>query len=182
MEEGNLGIEDTWFKGKVYSRRSKKTPIIDLEKGKAVLGETSLEDSDIDDCQRVDDQQLHLCQSSEDSSSANFESDNEAILSIGPNMEEEQKQQEENGFEGFRCLMESQMGDENISKRTEIVDTKQILIRGQQTEILEDFDQELQGINSIEEGPQIKVGKMRITSSQINEAAGALALKVIKRN
>ena len=113
--EGNMRAGNTWFEGKVYSRRSIKTPIIDLEKGKEVLGDTSLEGTDIGDCQGVEDHQLDFCQSSEDSSSDIFETDNEALLCTEADTEGEREKAEKKGLEGFRCLMESKMGVDNIS-------------------------------------------------------------------
>ena len=109
MEDGDLGVENTWFKGKVYSRRSKKTQIIDIVKGKEVMGEITLEDTDIAECLGDEDHRLESCQFTEDSSSANSESDNEALLCKEANSEEDREKSEENGFEGFRCLMESQL-------------------------------------------------------------------------
>ena len=63
MEEGDPGVENTWFKGKVYSRRSKKTQIIDIVKGKEVMGEITLEDTDIGECLEDEDHWLECCQS-----------------------------------------------------------------------------------------------------------------------
>ena len=74
-----------------------------------MLGETTLEDTNIGDCLGVEDHQLDFCQSTEDLSSANYESDNEAMLCTGVDIEEEREKAEEKGLEGLRCLMESQM-------------------------------------------------------------------------
>ena len=173
--EGNLGAGNIWFKGRVYSRRSKKIPVIDIEKGKEVLGETTLEDKDIGDCQGVEDHQLDFCQSTEDLSSNNFESDNEALLCTEADTEGEWEKAEEKGFEGFRCLMESKMEDDNIS-----VGNKRLSIGDPLDQRGEGSDPDLQGIILENAGAQIRVGKMSISSSQIKEVAGALTLKVIQ--
>ena len=45
----------------------------------------------------------------------------------------------------------------------------------------EDSDQEPQGSILVDEGAQIKVGKMSISSRQIKEVVGALTLKVMQK-
>ena len=106
-EEGDPGVGNKMFKGRVYSRRSKKTKIIDIELGKAVMGETTIEGTDLGDCQGLEDHQFDFCESTDDSSSANFESDKEALLCIEADTKDERENVEEEGFEGIRYLMES---------------------------------------------------------------------------
>ena len=72
------------------------------------MGETALEDTNMKECLGVEDHRLECCQSTEDSSSANYESDNEALLCIGPDTEEDREKAADKGLEGFRCLMDTQ--------------------------------------------------------------------------
>ena len=57
---------------------------------------------------------------------------------------------------------------------------EQISIGDPRKERVEGSDQELQGITLEDEGAQIIVGKMSISSRQIKEAARALTLKLIQ--
>ena len=92
-----------------------------------------------------------------------------------------------NGFEGFRCLMESQLEEWkghslHVSQTADknSVGNEQSLLRNQPIERLEGSDQESLDTTSKEKETHIKVGKMSILSSQIREAARALTLQVVQ--
>ena len=82
-----------------------------MELDKVVMGETTLVGTNLGECQGLEDLQLQLCQSTADSSSDDFESDKEAMICIESDSEVEWEKAEEKGFEGIRCLMESQLGE-----------------------------------------------------------------------
>ena len=134
-----------------------------------------------------------MCESTDDSSSANFKSDKEAFEIIKVNTENDKEEAEEVGFEGICCLMGSQgrelevqliddaekadklgeLGEPvetNVKWDTELlgeqisVDNDQILIEGQRTGRVEVLQQEVQGFISEEGRPQFKVGKMGLSS------------------
>ena len=95
--------------------------------------------------------------------------------------EEDREKSEENGFEGFRYLMESQLEEwigqsSHVSKTgdKDNVGNEQILFRSPPIERPEGSDQVPLNTTSKEKETQFKVGKMSISSSQIREAARAL--------
>ena len=100
--------------------------------------------------------------------------------------EHEQEKAEEVGFEGLRCLMESQPGEfvghlyDTMKENRIRVGIEQNSTDGQQIERLVVSDQELQVFDVDEASPQIKVGKVSISSIQIKEAATALNLEVLE--
>ena len=110
-KKGTTVLEIRWLKERFTQDEAKIIiTIIDIELGKAGMGETTLEGTDLEDCQGLEYHQLDFCQSTDDSSSANFELDKDALLSIEVNKEDEREKAEEEGFEGIRYLMESQVG------------------------------------------------------------------------
>ena len=158
-----------------------------MELDKVVMGETTLVGTNLGECQGLEDLQLQLCQSTADSSSDDFESDKEAMICIESDSEVEWEKAEEKGFEGIRCLMESQLGEveEHSLNVQEGVDKirggpEQILVEGQWTGRAEVSDGVMRGISSEEDRPQIKVGKMSLSLRQIKEATRSLDLPVLQ--
>ena len=145
------------------------------------MGETALEVIVMRECLGVEDHRLECCQSTEDSSSDNYESDDEAFLCIGADTEEHREKAADKGLEGFRCLMDPQREeleghlDDMISGGDE-----QTLLKDQGSKRVDGSDQESLGTPSNQEDTQIKVGKMSISSTKIKEAAGALSLQVVQ--
>lgn len=123
--EGDSGLGNKLDKWKVYSRRRHKK--IDAEMDNEGLGESRLQSMDREVCQGLEDHQLASCQSTDDSSSANFESDKEALDIIEVETDIEREKAEEAGFEGIRYLMESKVGEsereDNRGEKGKIAET-----------------------------------------------------------
>ena len=152
---------------KVYSRRKQ---FFSNGSIKADEGKITTEGIVGDDCHGLEDLQLELNQSTDDSSSDSSQSDMEALECFDVETENERHKGEEAGLEGLRFLLGAQV----------ILDNDHMLSDGQRSERKEDLGVSGQGLNMDVSRLELKIGKKDAPWNQINEAAHALNLELIE--